>query len=167
MRIAHIKNNIVVAYPVDINYIKTIFPNVAFNSDLSAVTSKLLNELGKYENDSVEFFDVVVENIPYEYANHKTKKIVKHDLKPKNGIWTDGYDIVDKSIEEIEYSHKVLCDNVRVQRNMFLSECDWTQMPDNTLTEDQKNQWKNYRQKLRDITELDDFPENIIWPDKP
>lgn len=39
---------------------------------------------------------------------------------------------------------------MRAQRNMFLSASDWTQLPDNGLTEDQRAAWAAYRQQLRD-----------------
>lgn len=38
-------------------------------------------------------------------------------------------------------------------RNGKLYESDWTQMPDNNLSEEQKNQWRIYRQSLRDLPE--------------
>ena len=35
-----------------------------------------------------------------------------------------------------------------------LIESDWTQMPDNNLDDDKRNQWKEYRQQLRDFPDL-------------
>jgi hypothetical protein len=55
---------------------------------------------------------------------------------------------------------------VRSERNSLLSHCDWTQMPDCSLSEGDKNVWKTYRQTLRDIT-LQSDPFNIEWPAKP
>jgi hypothetical protein len=39
---------------------------------------------------------------------------------------------------------------LREHRNKLLAECDWTQSRDVTLSND--NEWKTYRQALRDIT---------------
>lgn len=52
----------------------------------------------------------------------------------------------------------VLCDfvsdeyesNMRAQRDAFLAASDWTQMPDSTLTDEQRQAWATYRQALRD-----------------
>ena len=40
---------------------------------------------------------------------------------------------------------------LRHERNLRLSLCDWTVLPDSPLTEEKKNEWKVYRQKLRDL----------------
>ena len=47
---------------------------------------------------------------------------------------------------------------LRILRDDKLFRCDWTQVPDAPLTEVQIEQWKIYRQTLRDL------PENITDP---
>lgn len=54
--------------------------------------------------------------------------------------------------------------SVRDQRNIKLSESDWTQVADAPVD---KNAWAAYRQALRDITMQSGFPWDIIWPDTP
>lgn len=56
---------------------------------------------------------------------------------------------------------------VRAQRNSLLTLCDWTQLPDAPLTEEQKQAWAEYRQALRDVPEQAGFPENVVWPSTP
>lgn len=51
---------------------------------------------------------------------------------------------------------------VREERNIKLQETDWRASSDLTLSDD----WKTYRQALRDITTQSD-PDNITWPTKP
>ncbi len=51
---------------------------------------------------------------------------------------------------------------VRSQRNSLLAECDWRAFSDVTLS----NEWKTYRQALRDVP-LQSDPDNITWPTKP
>lgn len=46
---------------------------------------------------------------------------------------------------------------VRIERNKKLYECDWTQLPDTSLTAEQVEEWRVYRQELRD------FPNNLVW----
>lgn len=50
------------------------------------------------------------------------------------------------------------------KRNQLLLESDWSQLPDAPLTKDQKDAYKKYRQELRDLTEMPNFPSNIIFP---
>lgn len=52
---------------------------------------------------------------------------------------------------------------IREIRTQMLKECDWTQLSDVNLSEEEKETWREYRQALRDIT-LQDDPFNIIWP---
>jgi len=72
--------------------------------------------------------------------------------------------------DEWVWDHEDLLNDVRLVRNNLLSVCDWTQLPDVDLTEEQKDSWTSYRQSLRDlsfvssnITCLEDVP----WPDTP
>ena len=51
---------------------------------------------------------------------------------------------------------------IRVQRNNKLSATDWRASSDLTLSDD----WKTYRQALRDVPTQSD-PYNIAWPTEP
>jgi hypothetical protein len=52
-------------------------------------------------------------------------------------------------------------------RSRLLFESDWSQVSDNSLTEIQREQWKQYRQELRNITESVTNPKDIVFPDMP
>ena len=39
----------------------------------------------------------------------------------------------------------------REQRQMLLGQSDWTQLPDNGLSKEKREEWRKYRQALRDI----------------
>jgi hypothetical protein len=52
---------------------------------------------------------------------------------------------------------------VRSDRNTRLSICDWTQLPDAPVD---ANDWAEYRQQLRDITDQSD-PFEVVWPTAP
>lgn len=58
-------------------------------------------------------------------------------------------------------------DIIRESRNLLLLESDWTVLPDSPLSEEKKQEWKTYRQSLRDITENFSDTNTIIWPSKP
>ena len=55
---------------------------------------------------------------------------------------------------------------IRIERNKFLVESDWTQFNDSPISQQKKNEWKIYRQALRDFPATCD-PENPVWPVKP
>jgi len=57
--------------------------------------------------------------------------------------------------------------DIRIIRNSFLDNSDWTQVSDNSLTNEQRQDWAAYRQNLRNITENNTDPLTIVWPDKP
>lgn len=40
---------------------------------------------------------------------------------------------------------------LRQNRSKRLADSDWTQIPDNSLSEEQKELWRTYRQQLRDL----------------
>lgn len=52
---------------------------------------------------------------------------------------------------------------LREMRDCLLKESDWTQMPDCPLSEEIKNDWRIWRQAMRDITSTVSYPlENTI-----
>jgi len=54
---------------------------------------------------------------------------------------------------------------IRTERNKLLSNSDWTQLQDVYLNN--RDQWLEYRQSLRDITNQQSFPFDVVWPQKP
>jgi len=54
-------------------------------------------------------------------------------------------------------------EKARQYRNTFLAETDWWGVSDLTMTDAQTT----YRQELRDISDQEGFPENIVWPVRP
>tara|TARA_B000000609_G_scaffold50111_1_gene36692 strand:- start:851 stop:1135 length:285 start_codon:yes stop_codon:yes gene_type:complete len=52
---------------------------------------------------------------------------------------------------------------VRALRNAKLSETDWRASSDLTLSDE----WKTYRQELRDVPSSQSDPNNITWPTEP
>ena len=55
----------------------------------------------------------------------------------------------------------------RSKRNSLLSGTDWTQLPDVTISEENKNLMRIYRQQLRDVFYNITDPRLIVWPDVP
>jgi glycerophosphoryl diester phosphodiesterase len=55
---------------------------------------------------------------------------------------------------------------IRYRRNQLLSETDWTQLADIAMTDQQKADWRNYRQALRDFP-AGCNPYSPEWPERP
>ena len=65
----------------------------------------------------------------------------------------------------------MLLSTVRLERDLYLTHTDWTQVSDNQLTDSKKEEWRTYRQSLRDLmanlaADLDD-PSKVVWPTQP
>jgi len=54
-------------------------------------------------------------------------------------------------------------EEVRQERDSLLSETDWMAGSDVTMS----NEWRTYRQALRDVPSQEGFPNTVVWPDKP
>ena len=63
----------------------------------------------------------------------------------------------EKTKEEIEL------DRVKT----LLQESDWSMLPDVPMTVGEKENWLKYRAALRLVKHQQEFPENILWPQKP
>lgn len=75
-------------------------------------------------------------------------------------------EIRSKSESEIQQENNAKWENIRMERNKLLTETDWTQLSDVSLSPEKMNEWKTYRQRLRDITDFE-TPDSVIWPIKP
>ena len=53
--------------------------------------------------------------------------------------------------------------SIREHRNRLLTETDWRAFPDVTMSDE----WKTYRQELRDIPASNTVYEDVTWPTKP
>lgn len=83
--------------------------------------------------------------------------------------------IVNKDASEIitfEQLKLEFMNRLRYDRNAKLSACDWTQLKDVTLTEEEQTEWANYRQALRDLPQQYENNnvvslDQVIWPVSP
>jgi hypothetical protein len=55
----------------------------------------------------------------------------------------------------------------RSKRNHLLKLCDWTQIEDCSLSDEKKQEWRAYRQALRDISTQESWPTYPVWPNEP
>lgn len=73
-------------------------------------------------------------------------------------VWSDGWQTRDSQPSAYHqwlesawiFSASLFWEGVRVSRDIKLSTCDWTQMPDSALSDSKRAEWAAYRQALRD-----------------
>lgn len=136
-------------YPYTVNDLRESYPNVSLPAELSDIS---LVEWDMYV--------VTPTPVPSDY----TKNITEGIPTLIDGNYHQTWNQIDASETEISYRIENQWEEIRVQRNQLLSECDWTQLAD--VSTEIKSNWTVYRQSLRDITSQSN-PFNINWPVKP
>lgn len=69
-----------------------------------------------------------------------------------------------------EYSRQeriVAIEELRLERNRRLVECDWITLKAYSTDTPVPNEWKAYMQALRDLPANTEDPENPVWPVSP
>ncbi|MFH1914427.1 MAG: tail fiber assembly protein [Pseudomonadota bacterium] len=74
--------------------------------------------------------------------------------------------VVTAVVDEVARDAAMAAD-IRAQRDRLLAECDWTQLADAPLSEDERDAWTAYRQELRDVPQQAGFPDAVGWPVEP
>lgn len=102
----------------------------------------------------------------YHHAqgNYFDKPLYTEDGIPRYKLM-DGAPVERTEEEILSDKSTMLSDKIRLKRDALLAETDWTQLPDAPLSDDQKEQAREYRQMLRDIPQQGGFPADIIWPE--
>jgi len=57
--------------------------------------------------------------------------------------------------------------DLRIRRNKKLTDCDWTRLDDNGLSNSKKTEWATYRQALRDLPANTSDSSDPTWPTEP
>ena len=144
-----IKDNEIV-YPYSIQQLKIDEYNVSFPKDL---TSEILEGFGVHS----------VQQTPM--PNDYTKNIVEGTPTLVDGTYTQVWNQTDATQEEIDVKIENQWEQIRVARTEILTQCDWTILPDSPVSSSIE-EWKTYRQQLRDITNQSN-PFEVVWPTQP
>jgi hypothetical protein len=89
---------------------------------------------------------------------------------PFLGILIDCFPILEEEIQtmqESDITNSQWLAIARWWRNALLTESDWSQVSDNSLTEEKKAEWRQYRKTLRELTNTYENPKDIVFPDLP
>jgi hypothetical protein len=82
----------------------------------------------------------------------------------------DGYEKPSREVFYSKYNEllrNIHLETLRKQRNEKLQQSDFSMLPDHRLSRENEEEWKVYRQSLRDLPSTTEDPENPIWPEPP
>jgi hypothetical protein len=126
------------------------------------------------ELDGPVFSDDTLNNDEWlrtDYPDGSVKWELKNPPVWDGEVGPDPEDLKDLSQEELyALSVKAQVDVLRQHRKVILDGSDWTQQPDCSLSDEKKEEWRAYRQKLRDLTNnITTVEESVdfIWPTPP
>lgn len=128
--------------------LRAMHPNTSFPYIL---TEELVNDLGA---------EVVFEG-PQPAAT-KYQTVYRDGVEQIEGKWYTKYSVADMDDEAKAAVDAATIVANKATRNAKLSETDWTQLPDVSLTIACLTAFQIYRQALRDLDML-----NPIWPEEP
>lgn len=132
----------------------------------------LSNEKIRRENPNVSFATPFVpppdyvKVASYEQPSHDPLTHTVREVTPAlvNDVWTQQWEVVALTPEEIQQRYNEQAKQVRTERNNKLAASDWTQVIDAPVDQ---AAWASYRQQLRDVTSQAGFPWEIEWPKQP
>ena len=101
-------------------------------------------------------FIEVIENGKTYYRKPNWQEIIAEDIEKQANREVSEYPIPSAE-DDLSW--------LRRERDKRIAETDWTQLPD--VPEQTKLKWQQYRQELRDITDLYSNMIDVVWPTKP
>ena len=146
MEIAIIQNG-----SITVGDYKALFPNTSFPA--SGPSDEFLSSNGAKKLNR------------FKTHNRLTEKLVACAAYD-DGDFVSVVEVVSLTAEEIQAAKDSAMNQLRSTRNNLLASCDWTQIPDCTLSN--KTAWATYRQALRDFPEtISDARQSVEWPHDP
>ena len=147
--------NETITFPYDPIQLRLDYPNVSFPLQF---TDEILNQYNVYR---VEYQELPAFDQRTQYAIHEesptyenNKWVIRHIVLEKDQSAIDAYD---------EYNAR----SIRTIRDNHLNDSDWVVLKAYELGESVSEDWKTYRQALRDIPMQSNFPYDIVWPNNP
>ena len=131
--------------------------------DLDPVLRSPAATVGDYQ---VSVRDGVVQDANGNWVESYVARDMFQDTTDEDGVTTT------KAEHEAAYQAGLdakVAEGHRTTRNKLLADSDWTQMNDSPLTNEVKTAWATYRQELRDLSDLDAWPnlDDADWPVAP
>jgi len=96
----------------------------------------------------------------YQNVNRDGEELIEE-------VWTAKWKVVDMTDEEKTAFDKDFAEIQKLERGQKLEKSDWTQFTDSPFTDSKKEEWKTYRQALRDLPTANGWPLIHTWPTEP
>ena len=112
--------------------------------------------------------DAVLEG-PQPQVTPPYETVVRQGIEEIEGKWFKKYvigPIFNNQEEEDLYRLNIdnqASEGIRNNRNNLISKSDWMGCSDFIMSDE----WRQYRQDLRNITTQEGFPHNVEWPEEP
>ena len=154
---AKIENGLAVEYPVYEGQLEERHPDRTYPLDTSG--DPIPEGYVKVTTGTIP--DPVADNYQYRY---------ELGLPVLQGeVWVETYTKIALTDEEKTNQTGLLSYNLRKQRNKLLDESDKKVLADiwENYSTQEKTEWADYRQQLRDIPQTEGYPYNIQWPVEP
>tara|TARA_Y100001973_G_scaffold95015_1_gene147834 strand:- start:727 stop:1188 length:462 start_codon:yes stop_codon:yes gene_type:complete len=118
--------------------------------------------------------DSVAEELGYdrvlvtEATSSEMYQITDRDgVELKDGKYYTKWKVTDMTAEQKTALDNDRASDRRMDRDSRLESTDWTQFTDSPLTDSKKEEWKTYRQALRDLPTASGWPHTFTWPIPP
>lgn len=147
-----VNNGIIEKYPYSIGELRKDNPQTSFPKN---PTLTLLEEWGVFPVQPVNSPSV-------DYT-----KNVRESTPVYNNGWTQVWEIIDATADEIAERVSGKSIEVRYERDRLLAETDWVVVKSLESGFQIPTEWQTYRQGLRDIPEQNGFPFSVMFPTKP
>lgn len=147
MAYAKIQDNKIIEYPLYAADIQLRYPNTSFTIPFVP------------PENYVEVLDT-----PPPSVDNYNYHVIEGQPIAENDSFYRKWEIIELTQEEKESKKNRLIQDIKNQREKYLRQSDWTQLPDAPVN---KEAWANYRQQLRDIDQQEGFPFKFEWPKQP
>lgn len=147
-------------------YLRIVNGNIEYPYSVEKLAKDLNASIANNISDSsLEEFDVY-KVIPTPKPNDYTKNITDGTPSLVDGVYKQVWNESPASESEINARIIQKWEDIREQRNTLLKQTDWVVLVDSPVSGSDLENWKNYRQELRNVT-LQENPFNIVWPTQP
>lgn len=147
-------NNEIVSKPA------TLPNNYKNISNISSLSDKELSDLS-WSGNNEGFW--LVNSDPFPITSKNQKIEISYSLDMQNKICHQKYTIINITPIPEEIKYNKIRANLKIIRDQYLLITDFTQLPDAPLSDDEKLDFKIFRQQLRDMLNSSDI-NKIVWP---
>lgn len=150
---ALIENGAVTKYPINLSDVRKKYPNTSFP------------KLGSCDLTSFGVYPVTAVAAP-SYDN-EAEFVSEGTPVLNDGNWTQVW-IKSNLSDEVKAANAAQkVSDARAKRDVLLTNTDWRVSLATETGTTLSDEWKAYRQALRDVPAQSEFPTNITWPTEP